>query len=114
MQIPALLRKWIDVLATLYLAWNDGRRERRSLVVTREDQNFVVRHSEPGRDAMLRDSNAGTVLANVPFGTSGSAELARAVRDGFVIFELPVDKVVTRTIAVPDQARKFVSGIVRN
>ncbi len=114
MQIGAVLRRWIEVLATLYLAWDDSRRERRSLVVTRGGQNFVVRHAEPGRDAMLRDSKAGTVLATVPFETGASAEPARSVRDGFVIFELPVDKVVTRKISVPDQARKFLSGIVRN
>jgi general secretion pathway protein L len=36
------------------------------------------------------------------------------VRNGFVIFELPVGKVVMRRITVPSQARKFLSGVVRN
>jgi general secretion pathway protein L len=114
MQIGAILRRWIEVLATLYLAWRDSRRELRSLVVTRENQNFIVRHAEPGRDAMLRDTKAGTVFATVPFGTGASAELTRSVQDGFVIFELPIGKVVMRRITVPSQARKFLSGVVRN
>jgi general secretion pathway protein L len=114
MHIGAVLRRWIEVLATLYLAWRDSRRELRSLVVTHENQHFVVRHAEPARDLLLRDAKAGSVLATVPFGTSVSAELARSVRDGFVIFELPAGKVVMRRITVPGQARKFLSGVVRN
>jgi general secretion pathway protein L len=114
MQIGAVLRRWIDVLATLYLAWNDGRRERRSLVVTRESENFVIRHAESGGDTRLQDGKARTVCATVSFGTSVPAALERSAREGFVIFELPVDKVVMRKIAVPDQAGKFLAGIVRN
>jgi general secretion pathway protein L len=114
MHIGAVLRRWIEILATLYLAWRDSRRELRSLIVTRESEHFVVRLAEPERDAMLRDSNAGTVFATVPFGTGISAELERSIRDGFVIFELPAGKVVMRQITVPAQARKFLSGIIRN
>jgi hypothetical protein len=101
MHIGAVLRRWIEVLATLYLAWRDSRRELRSLVVTHENQHFVVRRAEPARDLLLRDAKAGSVLATVPFGTSVSPELARSVRDGFVIFELPAGKVVMRRVTVP-------------
>ena len=114
MHISAVLRRWIEVLAALYLAWRNSRRELRSLIVTHENQHFVVRHAEPTRDLLLRDSKAGSVLATVPFGASVSAELARSVQSSFVIFELPVGKLVMRRIAVPSQARKFLSGVVRN
>jgi general secretion pathway protein L len=114
MHIGAILRRWIEILATLYLAWRDSQRERRALVVTRENQHFVIRHAAPARDALLRDAKAGSVLATVPLGTSVSAELARSVHNGFVIFELPAGKVVIRQVTVPAQARKFLSGVIRN
>jgi general secretion pathway protein L len=114
MHIGAILRRWIEILATLYLAWRDNRRECRSLVVTREGPHFVIQHAEPARDALLRDPKAGSVLATVPAGTGVSAELARSVHNSFVIFELPAAKVVMRQIAVPAQARKFLPGVIRN
>ena len=114
MHIGAIWKRWIEILATLYLAWRDGQRECRSLVVTRESQHFVIRHAEPARDALLRDAKAGSVLATVLSGTNVSAELARSVHNGFVIFELPAGKVVMRKITVPAQARKFLSGVIRN
>jgi general secretion pathway protein L len=114
MRIGAVLRRWIEILATLYLAWRDSRRELRSLIVTNENRHVVVRHAETGRDAMLRDAQAGSVLAAVPLGTGISAEISDAVRNRFIIFEFPADKVVMRQITVPVQARKFVSGVIRN
>ena len=114
MRIDAVLRRWIDILAALHLAWRDSRRELRSLIVTRENEHFIIRHDAPARDAMLRDARAGTVLATVPAGTAVSAEIARSAHSSFVIFEFPAGKVVTRQITVPAQARKFVSGVVRN
>jgi general secretion pathway protein L len=114
MRIGAILRRWIEILATLYLAWRDSRRELRALMVTRENQHVVVRHADSGRDAMLRDTKAGTVLAAVPLGTGVSAEMLRAAHDSFVILEFPADKVVMRQITVPVQARKFLSGVIRN
>jgi general secretion pathway protein L len=114
MRIDAVLRRWIEILAALYLAWRDSRRELRSLIVTRESEHFVIRHAPPARDAMLRDNRAGTVLATAAVGTAVSAEIARSAHNSFVIFEVPAGKVVTRQITVPAQARKFVSGVVRN
>jgi general secretion pathway protein L len=114
MHIGAIWRRWIETLATLYLAWHDGRRELRSLIVTRESQHFVVRRAEPGRDAMLRDTRAEATHAIVPFGTAVSADIARWAHDGFVIFEFPAGNVVMREVTVPARARKFLSGIIRN
>jgi len=114
MRIGAVLRRWIEILAALCLAWRDSQRELRSIIVTRENQHVVVRHAETGRDSMLRDARAGTVLASVTLGTGVSAEMSRAAHNRFVIFEFPADKVVTRQITVPEQARKFLSGVIRN
>src|SRR5439155_14523568 len=63
MRIGAIWKRWIEVLATLFLSWRDSGRERRSLIVTRENEHVVVRRAEPTRDAMLRDAQAGNILA---------------------------------------------------
>jgi len=112
--LGTILRRWVETLANVYLAWCDSRRERRSLVVTRDDHQYVIREAEPASEALLRGSKAGNILARVPFGASASADLLRSARNGLVIFELPADKVVMRRITVPTQARKFLAGIVDN
>src|SRR6266852_1475176 len=114
MRIGAILRRWIEILATLYLAWRESRREHRSLIVTRENQHVFVRRAEPNRDAMLRDAQAGKILATLTLGTGVSADVSRAVNNSFVVLEFPADKVVVRRISVPAQARKFLSGVIRN
>ena len=65
MRIGAIWKRWIEVLATLFLSWRDSGRERRSLIVTRENGHVVVRRAEPTRDAMLRDAQAGNILATL-------------------------------------------------
>jgi general secretion pathway protein L len=114
MRIGAVLRRWIEILAALYLAWRESRRELRSLVVTRESGHVVVRHAEPARDAMLRDAQAGKVIATLPPGAEVSTDVSRAAHNSFVVLEFPADKVVMRRITVPAQARKFLSGVIRN
>src|SRR5256886_13614859 len=114
MRIGAILRRWIEILAALYRAWRESRRELRSLVVTRENGHVVVRHAEPARDTMLRDAQAGNVIATLPHGAEVSADVSRAAHNSFVVLEFPADKVVMRRITVPAQARKFLSGVIRN
>jgi general secretion pathway protein L len=114
MRIGAVLRRWIEILAALYLAWCESRRELRSLVVTRENGHVVVRHAKPARDTMLRDAQAGNIVATLPPGAEVSADVSRAAHNSFVILEFPADKVVMRRITVPAQARKFLSGVIRN
>lgn len=114
MRIGAVLRRWIEILAALYLAWCESRRELRSLVVTRENGHTVVRRAEPARDAMLRDAQAGNIVATLPPGAGGAADVSRAAHNSFVVLEFPADKVVMRRITVPAQARKFLSGVIRN
>jgi general secretion pathway protein L len=114
MRIGAVLRRWIEILAALYLAWCESRRELRSLVVTRENGHIVVRRAEPARDAMLRDAQAGNVVATLLPGAGASANVSRAAHNSFVVLEFPAEKVVMRRITVPAQARKFLSGVIRN
>ena len=114
MRIGAILRRWIETLAALYLAWRESRRELCSLVVTSENGHVVVRHAKPARDAMLRDAHAGNIVATLPPGAEVSADLSRAAHASFVVLEFPADKVVMRRITVPAQARKFLSGVIRN
>jgi general secretion pathway protein L len=114
MRIGAFLRRWIEILAALYLAWRESRRERRSLIVTRENQRILVRRSEPTRDAMLRDGQAGNILATLTPGAGVSADVPLWAHNNFVVLEFPADKVVMRRITVPAQARKFLAGVIRN
>src|SRR5882757_9537806 len=114
MRISAIWKRWIEVLATLYLAWRESGRERRSLIVTRENQHIVVRRAEPSRDAMLRNAQAENILATLTPGTGVSADVSRAAHNNFVVLEFPADKVVVRRITVPAQARKLLAGVIRN
>jgi general secretion pathway protein L len=114
MRIGAIWKKWIEILATLYLSWRESGRERRSLIVTRENDHVVVRRAEATRDAMLRDAQAGNILATLTPGAEVSADVQRAAHDSFVVLEFPADKVFVRRITVPAQARKFLAGVIRN
>jgi general secretion pathway protein L len=116
MQIVAIIRRWIEVLAALFLAWRARRREQRSLIIRKEGGQLVIRPGEPGRDAIIRDAGSqqeppGVVLSA---GTAAPGDVARAARDGFVVLELPAEGIVIRRTNVPAQAREFLAGIVRN
>src|SRR3979411_2971421 len=114
MRIGAILRRWIEILATLYPAWRESRREHRSLIVTRENQHVFVRRAESNRDAMLRDAQAGKILATLTLGTGVSVDASRAVNNSFVILEFPADQVVVRRNRDPAQACKVQCGHLRN
>jgi len=112
MRIDAIVRRWIEILAALLLAWREQRRERRSLIVRDENGELVIRQREPERDAMIRDAQSGEEQLQGPAGVPLDA--ARAARDGLVIFELPPDEIVSRRLSVPAQAQEFLAGVVRN
>jgi general secretion pathway protein L len=115
MRIVAIIRRWIDVLAMLFLAWREHRRERRSLIIRDENGQLVIREGERNRDAIIRDARSEPEPPRIlSTETVVPADVARLARDGFVILELPGDKFVTRRINVPAQARAFLSGVVRN
>jgi len=97
MLIGEILRQWVDVLATLFLAWQERQRERRAVTLAFEGRHLVVRDSQSGQA--------------IP---AGADELKRAARDAFVVLECPADRLVMRRISVPAQAEKFLSGVVSN
>jgi general secretion pathway protein L len=105
MRIVAILRRWIETLATVFVAWHERRREQHALTVAYEDQHVVVREFRSGRD---------TTHPHFRPGQKVSADLLRAARNSFVVLELPAAKVVRRDITVPAQAQKFLSGVIRN
>lgn len=105
MQIDAILRRWIEVLAALLTDWRALWQARRSIIVTREDGRFLVRR--PG-------AAADSFLANVAIGTRVPNETLRILRNHFIVFELTSDKAVARRLTIPSQAREFMAGIVAN
>jgi general secretion pathway protein L len=105
MRIAAILRRWIETLATMFMAWNERRREQHALTVACEDQDVVVREVGSGRNATHPQFRVGQIV---------SADLLNATRKSFVVLEFPPDKVVRRDITVPAQAQKFLSGVIRN
>jgi general secretion pathway protein L len=66
--------------------------------------------------AVLREAQAGGGNALLDFQTERTVpgDLSQAARNSFVVLEFPAGKVVTRTINVPAQAQKFLSGVIRN
>jgi general secretion pathway protein L len=117
-RIRALWQRWIEVLTLAYVAWREARRARQALIVACENGRFVVRKSDEKRDAMKQrqagPAEADAVLAVVAPGAQAPAEVTQAASRSLVVFELPADIVVVRRVAVPVQAREFLSGIIRN
>jgi general secretion pathway protein L len=116
MQVVAIGKRWIEVLAALLLAWREHRRERRSLIIREENGQIVIQQGEPGSDAIIRDARSedesfDTVLSPE---TTVPPEVVRAARDRCVIFELSADKIAVRRTSVPAPAREFLAGVVHN
>src|SRR5215510_5010277 len=104
--IIAVLKRWIEILARLVLAWREQRRSQRTLMISEENGALVVHQSSAdGRKAERKPK----VLSG---GTA--RRVARSARGRFVILALAADKIVTRHLNVPAQAREFLAGIVRN
>jgi general secretion pathway protein L len=120
MHIDTLLQRWIDVLAATYFAWRDAWRAQRTLVITCENDRFVLCKAPPDNGGTIRQEapheqeEHHPVLAVLTAGERASDEISRAAHRGIVVLEIPSENVVVRRIAVPVQAREFVAGIIRN
>jgi len=120
MQIDTLLRRWIDVLAATYFAWRDAWRAQRMLVITCENDLFVLRKTPPDKAGTIRrkapdeQEEQYPVLTVFTAGERAPDEISRAAQWGIVVLEIPSENVVVRRITVPVQAREFVAGIIRN
>jgi general secretion pathway protein L len=112
MRIGAILSRWIEVLAMLLLAWRESQRERHTLTIAFENQHVVIRRKQSGRGNARAGQEA--MFAGLLPRAAAPGGISSTVRNGYVVLELPADKVVTRSITVPAQARKFLSGVIRN
>jgi general secretion pathway protein L len=105
MRIGAGLISWFKTLAAIVDDLRQWRRDRRSAVVRREGERFIVRRA--------LEANAAVVAA-VAVGTPLPSDVARSLRNHSVNFELGAADVVTRFLTVPVQAKDVLPGIVRN
>ena len=105
--IIAVLKRWVEVLAMLLLAWREHRRSQRIIMISEDGGTLVVRQAGP--DAAKHAKSRPKVLS-----ASTAKRIARSARGRFVILALAADKIVTRRLNVPAQAREFLAGIVRN
>jgi general secretion pathway protein L len=114
--IGAFLRRWIEVLTVTYFAWREASRARQTLTIACENGHFVVRRSRLDRDGVRPDqtNEPKKNLAVVAAGGTMPAKVTSAATSSFIVFQLPDELVVVRRIAVPAQAREFLSGIIRN
>src|SRR5437879_2739527 len=121
MRVGEIWARWVDGLAAVLLAARELWRAQRTLVVSHENDAFIVRQGAPVASPLTRfikqRENApppGSILAVVAPGARAPDEVVRAARNGLVVLELPAHELVMRHISVPAQAREFLPGIVRN
>jgi general secretion pathway protein L len=115
MRVDALLKRWIEVLADVVFICREAWRARRSLLVAHEEGKLTIRRADPVSDGNRASAQRqGRVLASIAPGKKLPVRMRRAVRNAFVIFELPAEEIVRRSITVPAQAQQFVAGIVGN
>ena len=106
MRIAADLKRWIETLATVLLAWHERRREQHALTVAFENQQVVVRETRSGVDITRPHDRAEQRV---------SADLTgRGLATVLSLQNFLLDKVVRRDITVPAGAQKFLSGVIRN
>ena len=106
--IIAVLKRWIEVLAKLVLAWREHRRSQRTLMIS-EDNGALLVHQSGANGAGRKAEPKPKVLSDAT-----AKRVARSARGRFVILALSADKIVTRHLNVPAQAREYLAGIVRN
>jgi general secretion pathway protein L len=106
MEVEAIARRWIDVLARLWLGWLGRRRARHWLKIVPDGDGLIVRQAN-GNEQVL-----GGVLSSG--GCALPIEIVRAAQRSFVMLELAADEIISRRMTVPAQARDLLPGIVRN
>lgn len=99
-----LLLRWLDALGALVLRAGAAQRNRNVLRVARSGEAFAF-HAGGGPEAPL--------LACAPIGAALSQDVLSRAR-GCVMLEWPQEKIVTRTLSLPAQARDFLAGVIAN
>lgn len=105
MDIKTIFTRWINILAGLIVEWQAHAQARKSAIVTQDNDCFAVRRS---------GLSEASLIGKVAIGTKIPSDMAGALRNHCVIFELAAEKIITRKITVPAQAKEFLPGIVRN
>jgi general secretion pathway protein L len=105
MQVSLVLKQWIEVLAKLLLSWQEARRERCSVVLSRHPGGFLIQHM---------DAKGELVRSMVSPSTPATKRIVSAARKGLVLMELPSKDVISRWMNIPAKARQFLPGIVSN
>jgi general secretion pathway protein L len=106
MGIDAIAKRWLDILARLWLGWRERRRARNWLKILQDGERLIL------RQVGGKEQSFPGLLS--PSGDAMPVEIARAARGSFVIFELAPDEIISRRLTVPAQARDLLPGIVRN
>jgi len=121
MQVGQIWGRWLDGLTVVLVAARELWRAQRALVVTHENNTFVIRQGEAIATPLARFIKqkgdappTGSILATVSAGMRAPDQVAHAARSACVVLELPAHELVVRHISVPVQAREFLPGIVRN
>ncbi|QPF87807.1 PilN domain-containing protein [Bradyrhizobium genosp. L] len=102
MNIDVIMRRWIEILAQLWLGWQERRRARQWMRIRSDGDEWIV---EDAKGAVRTTPGAGAALPD---------EILRAAQKSFVVLQLPAADIVSRAMTVPAQARDLLSGIVRN
>src|SRR5215467_3408369 len=105
MHLPALLTRWLDGLAALWIGWHELLRARHSVEIRFTDGRLRLRQAGSMQEVELADASGKAAPAR---------QVARVARGSFVVYELPASEIVVRRLSIPAQARDFLPGIVRN
>ncbi|MGF6312194.1 general secretion pathway protein L [Bradyrhizobium sp. i1.8.4] len=104
MTIDVIMRRWIDVLARLWLGRQERRRARQWVRISRASSEWVLEDAKNSASSTFAAGSAGAL----------PDEIVSAAQKSFVILELQAGDVVARSMTVPAQARDLLAGIVRN
>ena len=86
MNIDVIMRRWIDILARLWLGWQERRRARHWLKVTRVGSEWILEDAKKSTRSTSAAGSAGIALPD---------EIVRAAQKSFVILELPAPDIVS-------------------
>jgi general secretion pathway protein L len=100
-----LLLRWFETLAGIVEDLRQWRQGRRSIVIRKEAEGFVIRRA---------DGAESSPIGKVAMGAHLPADVALSLRGRPIDFELDASHVVARRLTVPSQAKDVLSGIVRN
>jgi general secretion pathway protein L len=100
-----LIFRWCAILASVFDDFAQWRRARKSVMVRKQGDKFIVERASDAKTALV---------AEIPVGSVFSGESAHRLRKYAIDFELGDSEIVARRLSVPSQAKDVLPGIVRN